>query len=348
MSFIRHPGQKQPPKAVIYGCAGKELLPEERAFFAEQNPFGFILFARNCDNPAQVKALVASLRESVGGREVPVLIDQEGGRVARLRPPHWRKYPPARQLADMADASEKNACEAIYLNSCLIGDELLELGINVDCLPLADVPVEGSHSIIGDRAYGSDPVRVGLLGRQAAQGLLDVGVLPVLKHIPGHGRAMVDSHESLPHVDVSLEEMRRTDFVPFKALADLPLGMTAHVLYTAIDKERVATLSPTCIRLIRDELGFDGLLMSDDISMKALKGDLGELSRQVIAAGCDVVLHCNGKMDEMKAIAPAVGPMNAAAVRRAERAYIAMKARKPFDVAKAEAKLAELMPSEYA
>lgn len=336
MSLIALNEKGELPKAVIYGCEGLTLSEAERRFFAEQNPLGFILFARNCDNPAQVRALVEELKATVGHRDALVLIDQEGGRVARLRPPHWRAYPPARKLANIADKDPQRASEAIYLNSRLIADELRQLGINVDCLPLADVPVEGSHDIIGDRAYGNEPERVAVLGREAAQGLMDSGVLPVLKHIPGHGRAMVDSHEALPVVTASLEELRATDFAPFRELADLPLGMTAHVLYEAIDGERVATLSPDVIALIREEIGFDGLLMTDDLSMKALKGDFAQLTKDALAAGCDVILHCNGKMEEMQAVASAVTELSGEAAARAERAGRLLARSEPFDLASAE------------
>lgn len=341
MSLISLNERGETPKAVIYGCEGLCLNDAEKAFFAAENPLGFILFARNCDNPEQVKALVDELKATVSHREALVLIDQEGGRVARLRPPHWRKYPPARMLADLADG---HSDEAVRLNSRMIADELLPLGINVDCLPLADVPVEGSHDIIGDRAYANTPDKVARLGREAALGLLDGGVLPVLKHIPGHGRAMVDSHLDLPTVDASLEELRTTDFAPFRVLKDLPLGMTAHVLYTAIDAENVATLSAAAITLIREEIGFDGLLMSDDISMKALSGDLGELSRKALAAGCDIILHCNGKMDEMLAISTAVGLLDGEALARAERAGRLLAPAKPFDVAQAQSRMQSLLP----
>lgn len=341
MSIISLNDKGETPKAVIYGCEGHRLTDAEKAFFKAENPLGFILFARNCDNPAQVKALVDELKATVSHREALVLIDQEGGRVARLRPPHWRKYPPARVLADLADGRSD---EAVRLNSRLIADELLPLGINVDCLPLADVPVAGSHDIIGDRAYANTPEKVARLGREAALGLLDGGVLPVLKHIPGHGRAMVDSHLDLPTVDASLEELRATDFAPFRVLKDLPLGMTAHVRYTAIDAENVATLSAAAITLIREEIGFDGLLMSDDISMKALSGDLGELSRKALEAGCDIVLHCNGKMDEMLAISPAVGLLDGEALARAERAGRLLVPAKSFDVADAQARMQSLLP----
>ncbi len=337
-----------PSKAVIFGCAGTHLTDLERSFFKRHNPYAFILFARNCEDPEQVKQLVKDLRASVNNRPAPVLIDQEGGRVARFQPPHWREYPAARTLADAAGDDMALASELTYYNTRLIAQELLESDVNVDCLPLADVPVAGSHDIIGDRAYGNTPERVATLARAAAKGLLDGGVLPVLKHIPGHGRATVDSHEALPVVNASLDELRATDFVPFKALADLPLGMTAHVLYEAIDKENVATMSPTVIDLIRREIGFDGLLMTDDISMKALSGDIGELSKQAIAAGCDLVLHCNGDMSEMERVAEAVDAMSPETVRRAMAAEAQLKTPKPFDVATAEARQEEVLSNARA
>jgi beta-N-acetylhexosaminidase len=348
MSLIALNDKGEMPKAVIYGCEGLKLTEEERRFFTEQNPFGFILFARNCDNPEQLKALVDELKATVSHREAVVLIDQEGGRVARLRPPHWRDYPSARTLADLADKNVQHAAEAIYLHSRLMAEELVQAGINVDCLPLADVPAEGSHAIIGDRAYGDDPERVAVLGREAAQGLLDSGVLPVLKHIPGHGRAMVDSHEELPVVDASIEELREVDFAPFKELADLPLGMTAHVLYTAIDDKRVATLSPDAIALIREEIGFDGMLMTDDLSMKALKGDFAQLTRDALAAGCDLILHCNGNMEEMKAVASAVTELTGEAAARAERAGKWLSRNEPFDVEVAQRRMQQFLTEAVA
>lgn len=343
MNIVALNNRGELPTAVIYGCAGTSLTEEERRFFTEQNPLGFILFARNCSNPAQLTSLVAELKATVPHREALILIDQEGGRVARLRPPHWRNYPPARALAKIADKNVQHAGDAIYLNSRLIADELLQHGINVDCLPLADVPVEGSHDIIGDRAYGNEPERVATLAREAAQGLIDSGILPVLKHIPGHGRATVDSHEALPVVTASIEELRRTDFAPFKDLADLPLGMTAHVLYEAIDPENVATLSPAAIRLIREEIGFDGLLMTDDLSMKALKGDFAQLTTDALNAGCDVILHCNGKMEEMIAIASTVTALTPEAVARAERAGRVLAKREPLDIAMAEQRMQQFL-----
>ncbi|MCH2548048.1 MAG: beta-N-acetylhexosaminidase [Alphaproteobacteria bacterium] len=343
MSIIALNEQGELPKAVIYGCEGLTLNDAEREFFEKENPLGFILFARNCENPVQVQQLVDELKATVAHRDALILIDQEGGRVARLRPPHWPDYPSARTLANLADKNVQHAGEAIYLNSRLIAEDLTYLGINVDCLPLADVPVEGSHDIIGDRAYGTDPERVATLAREAAQGLMDSGVLPVLKHIPGHGRATVDSHLDLPEVTTSLEELRNTDFAPFRELADLPLGMTAHVLYTGIDPYRVATLSPDVITLIREEIGFNGLLMTDDLSMKALKGDFAKLAHDSLAAGCDVVLHCNGNMEEMRAISTAVHSLNSEAAARALRAERVLKNNRPFDGMVARQRMAKFL-----
>lgn len=308
------------PKAVIFGCAGQTMSAAERAFFAEHNPLGFILFARNVATPDQVRELVASLRESVGRPEAPVLIDQEGGRVARLKPPHWRAAPPAAKIAALADRDVDAACEAAWLNARLIGAELRGLGIDVDCAPVADVPVPGSHDVIGDRAYGTDPGRVATIARAAALGFIDAGVLPVVKHMPGHGRARADSHLELPVVDTPREVLEKTDFVPFRALADMPWAMTAHVLYTALDPDRPATTSPTIIRdIIRGHIGFDGVLVSDDLSMKALGGSFAERTAAALAAGCDVVLHCNGDFAEMEQVAAAAAPLTEAACERIAR-----------------------------
>lgn len=293
-------------KPIIFGCAGPRLIDTERELFRLHRPVGLIVFARNCESPSQLKALTAEFRDLVGHPDALVLIDQEGGRVARLRPPHWRATLPAGNFARLAETSPEKAETAVYWNARLMAEELVAAGINVDCAPLADIPVAGAHDIIGDRAYGTEPSQVIRLTRKVAEGLSDGGVWPVLKHIPGHGRARDDSHETLPIVDAPLDVLRSTDFVPFKALADLPFGMTAHILYTALDQTRPATLSPEVISLIREEIGFKGLLMSDDLSMKALKGDMGELAQQVLAAGCDLVLHCTGKLEEMTRIADAV------------------------------------------
>lgn len=324
-------------QAAIYGCAGPRLTADERAFFREADPWGFILFARNVEDPAQVGRLCADLRESVG-RDAPILIDQEGGRVARLRPPHWPAYPPARRYGALHAEDPEAGAAACRLGAQLIGLDLAGLGIDVNCIPLADVPQAGAHDVIGDRAYGSDPQTVIALARATAQGLEAAGVLPVLKHLPGHGRAGVDSHEELPVVDAPLAALRDIDFAPFAALADLPLGMTAHVVYTAVDAGRPATTSPAVLRMVREEIGFGGLLMTDDLSMKALGGPMAERVAESLAAGCDLVLHCNGDMAEMQAVAEAAPALTGAAL---ERSQTALSRRKSLDPADAEAIRAE-------
>ena len=302
-------------KSFICGIEGQQLTHAERDYLEREQPYGVILFARNILNPAQLRALVHSIKASLAHPFANVLIDQEGGRVARLRPPHWRAYPPALELAKQPDAAR-----AIYVNARMMAEELRVAGITADCAPMADVLAPECHDIIGDRAFGTDPEVVATLARAQAQGLIDGGILPVLKHIPGHGRATCDSHEALPIVKASLTELEQSDFKPFRALADLPLGMTAHITYTALDAERVATLSPTVISFIRQSIGFDGLLMSDDLSMKALTGTYEERTAQTLAAGCDLVLHCNGKMDEMQSVAAESIPLTGDALRRAEAA----------------------------
>ncbi|HEY1638783.1 MAG TPA: beta-N-acetylhexosaminidase [Rhizomicrobium sp.] len=327
----------------IYGCAGTELSAAERAFFRDTRPWGFILFARNIADPEQVRALVSSLRETVGN-DAPVLIDQEGGRVARLKPPHWKAYPPARRFGDLYAADPAAAQEACYLNARGIAAELVALGIDVDCVPVLDVPVEGANDVIGDRAFSRDPAVVAALGRTVIDAMLDGGVLPVIKHIPGHGRANADSHHALPRASVSPAELRATDFAPFRALNDCPLAMTAHIVYEALDPERPATTSQTIVReIIRGLIGFEGLLMSDDLSMNALHGSLGERSRDALAAGCDIVLHCNGRMDEMQAVAREVPPLEGEALARADRALAQRRTPKPFDAAAAQARVAGLL-----
>ncbi len=297
------------PAAAIFGCAGLSLSAAERTFFAGTNPLGFILFARNCADPAQVSALVAELRDAVGRADAPVLIDQEGGRVARLRPPHWRAAPLAAVFGQLAKNDPVAAVDAVRLNSRLLAAELMALGIDVDCLPVLDVPQPGAHDVIGDRAYAALPETIAMLGRAACEGLRDGGVLPVVKHIPGHGRAVADSHAELPVVDAPLDELRRIDFLPFAALSDMPLAMTAHVVYTALDPDCPATLSPTVItEVIRGELGFSGVLMSDDLGMGALSGGFDERAAAVLDAGCDLVLHCSGDLDEMQAVSTALRP----------------------------------------
>lgn len=288
--------------AAIFGFSGTALTADERDFFRDVQPYGYIVFARNIDTPDQVKRLTAELRELAGGEALPILIDQEGGRVARLRPPHWRKSPSAAELVAEA-MSVEDARQRVYLNARLLADELRELGITVNCAPVADIPVAGADAIISDRAYGTDAETVATLAAEMARGLTDSGVLPVVKHIPGHGRATVDSHHALPVVDAPLEVLQQTDFAPFKALAHLPYAMTAHIIYTAIDPDHCATMSPAVIQIVREQIGFKGLLMTDDLSMNALSGDFAERTRAALAAGCDLILHCNGDMVEMQAIA---------------------------------------------
>ncbi len=305
--------------AAIYGCSGHALTTEEYAFFAETRPWGFILFRRNVGSPDQVRALIAALRASIDDPHAPVLIDQEGGRVQRLGPPHWPKYPPG--AAYLAATNDPMAArELVRLGARLMAHDLKALGITVDCVPVIDVPVPGAHDIIGDRAYARDPAAVAQLGRAAAEGLLAGGVLPVIKHIPGHGRAFSDSHHELPVVHAAFETLDAWDFAPFKALSDMPMAMTAHVVYDAVDTKRPATTSKKAIRMIRDHLGFGGLLISDDLSMKALSGSLTERAHAALRAGCDVVLHCNGDLSEMRAVAEGVGKLKGRAKQRAAAA----------------------------
>lgn len=304
--------------ATVYGCAGFDLTGDERAFFRDTDPYGFILFKRNCQEPDQVKRLIADLRDSVG-REVPVMIDQEGGRVLRLSPPHWRKAPPARPFGTVYQTAPELAVEGVRLNSRLLAAELNDLGITVNCLPVVDLAVEGVTEAIGNRSYGSDAEMVSRLGRAAADGLLEGGVLPVMKHMPGHGRAIVDSHLELPHVDTDPGTLSATDFAAFKALSDLPMGMTGHILFTEIDSRNAATISRKIIDdVIRREIGFDGLLFTDDLSMKALSGTVGQKARAGLDAGCDIALHCNGDMEEMIDVANSISGLTDDAIRRAK------------------------------
>lgn len=299
------------PSAIIYGCAGTALTKAERTFFDNVNPLGFILFARNCVDPDQVLTLVNDLRSSVGRNDAPVLIDQEGGRVQRLGAPHWPVRPAQGQFAELVAKHERRAKSACEANARLIAHDLMAVGIDVDCLPLLDVPVPGAHDIIGDRAFGADPEVVAMLGKAVISGLMKGGVTPIIKHIPGHGRAGVDSHKDLPVVSASMDELRKTDFAPFAALKDAPWAMTAHVVYEAIDPDSPATMSKAVINdVIRDELGFDGFLISDDVSMHALSGEMGARATQSLAAGCDTVLHCNGDMAEMLALSAATPEMS--------------------------------------
>jgi len=333
--------------AAIYGCSGHRLTAEERAFYAEAKPWGFILFRRNVDSPEQVKALVSELRDSVGRDDAPVLIDQEGGRVQRLGPPHWPKYPPG--AAYLKATNDPTAArELVRLGARLIAHDLRELGITVDCVPVLDVPVPGAHDIIGDRAYAQDPATVTQLGRAAAEGLLAGGVLPIIKHIPGHGRAFSDSHHDLPVVETAIEDLDAWDFAPFKALSDMPMAMTAHVVFTAVDAKRPATTSKKAIRLMRERLGFSGLIMSDDLSMQALSGTLTERAEQSLKAGCDVVLHCNGDLTEMAAVADGTKKLKGEAKRRAEVALNRIvRAPEPLDVAEARARLEAALTGRF-
>jgi beta-N-acetylhexosaminidase len=303
---------------------------EERAFLRDAAPWGLILFRRNIQSPEQVRRLVAEARDSVGG-EVPVLVDQEGGRVQRLGPPHWPVYPPGAAYGRLYDDDPAVALIAARLGARLIAGDLFPLGIDVDCLPLADVPVPGADPVIGDRAYGTSPDKVSAIAAAIAEGLMEGGVLPVVKHLPGHGRPTADSHAELPVVTTDRALLDTTDFAAFRPLARLPLGMTAHVVFTSIDPAAPATTSPIIIgEVIRDSIGFAGALMSDDVSMGALTGTLGERTRGALAAGCDLVLHCNGRLDEMRAVASEAPALEGAAARRADAALSAR--RQPIDI----------------
>ena len=287
-------------KAFISGCAGTALDAGERAFFAEEQPLGLILFKRNCETRDQVRALISDFRGAVGRADAPVMIDQEGGRVRRLRPPEWPAYPSARVHGDLAVRDSAAAVRAAWLHGRLMGADLADLGITIDCAPVLDVIVPGASEAIGDRSFGGDPTTVTLLGRAMADGLAAAGVAPVIKHIPGQGRAVVDSRDTLPVVDTDLDTLMATDFAPFVALADLPAAMTSHTVFSAVDA-RPATTSPTLIRdIIRERIGFDGLLFSDDVSMNALAGNHAERGKAIFDAGCDIVLHCSGLMDDMR------------------------------------------------
>lgn len=331
--------------ACILGISGNRFSPEEREFFSDCKPFGLILFARNIESPEQVRALTADFRSIVGKSDAPVLIDQEGGRVQRLKPPHWQDYPPAALFENIYRQDAMKGLEAAGLGAALIAYDLSALGINVDCMPVADLRLPEGHGIIGDRAYGKTPDQVATLARVAAEALMQSGVLPVLKHLPGHGRANADSHEDLPVVNTPRKELTETDFEAFWQLNDLPLGMTAHVVYSAIDAERAATVSPIIIaEVIRGQIGFDGLLISDDLSMKALKGSLRSRAEAAIAAGCDINLHCNGKMDEMRDVVIGSPELTGDALDRADAALGLLKRPlESFDVAEARARFSAII-----
>jgi beta-N-acetylhexosaminidase len=329
--------------AFITGIEGLTLGEDERAFLRDSDPWGFILFRRNVETPAQVRGLVEALRATVG-RDAPVLIDQEGGRVQRLSLPHWPKYPPGAFYGAIYDRDRAAGLATAKGGARLIAYDLARLGIDVDCLPIADLPVSEADPIIGDRAYGTTPEKVAAIGAAVAEGLMQGGVLPVLKHLPGHGRANADSHQALPVVDVDRATLESSDFAAFRPLAQLPLGMTAHVVFSAIDPVAPATTSGTMVHeVIRGTIGFDGLLMSDDISMNALSGALAERSRAALAAGCDLVLHCNGKLDEMREVAGEAPPLAGEAARRADAALNARRIPRDFDVEAARGEFAALM-----
>ena len=335
-------------RAFITGLAGTALTTEERAFLRDARPWGLILFKRNVEDKAQVTGLVAEALHEVGA-ETPVLVDQEGGRVQRLGPPHWPAYPPGAAYGQLYDRDPALGLAAARLGARLIASDLLPLGIDVDCLPLADVPVSGSDQVIGDRAYGDTPAKVSALAAAIAEGLAEGGVLPVLKHIPGHGRANADSHLKLPVVHADRATLETSDFAAFRPLKKLPLGMTAHVVFTAFDPVLPATTSPKMIReVIRGLIGFDGLLMSDDVSMGALSGSIAERSRASLAAGCDLVLHCNGKMDEMRQVAAEAPELSGDAARRSAAAFAARRKPAAIDLDAARREFAAMLNQQIA
>lgn len=332
------------PRAVVFGCSGHELTGDERALFADADPLGFILFARNIETPEQVRTLVRDLRASVGRNDAIVLIDQEGGRVQRLRPPHWKNRPPMKAFGDLARTDPDEAVALARTVARLLADDLSSLGIDVDCAPVLDLPAPDGHEIIGDRAFADDPEIISALGLAICEGLEAGGVMPVIKHIPGHGRATADSHLELPHVGASLDTLRATDFRPFAALRDAASGMTAHIVYEAIDPERPCSASAKVIEeIIRGEIGFEGLLFSDDLCMKALTGSMAERATAVLDAGCDVALHCDGNFSDMAAIAEACPPMRPESLGRLERARPRLRQEEsdslPFDREAAEARI---------
>jgi beta-N-acetylhexosaminidase len=329
------------PKAFICGCSGLALTSEEQSFFRAADPWGLILFKRNVADADQIRALTKSFRECVGREGAPVLIDQEGGRVQRLGPPRWRAYPSA--AAFEAALPDGDAEAAAHLVARLIANDLNAVGISVDCAPVLDLAQAETHAAIASRAYSRRAERVGAMGRAFATGLLAGGILPVIKHMPGHGRARSDSHHELPVIDAGVEELRR-DFAPFAALKDLPMAMTAHVVYSTLDSERPATTSPVVVRdVMRGEIGFAGLIMSDDVSMKALRGPYEERARAIFDAGLDLVLHCNGNLDEARAVASASNELGGESLRRAERALAARLAPESIDRREMEANFTAIL-----
>ena len=332
------------PNAFITGLAGLDLLPAERSFLAATRPAGIILFARNCQSHDQIRRLVGDSRNAIGSDHALVLIDQEGGRVQRLPPPLGRALPAAALYGALYAADADGACSAAFLASRQTAADLTALGINTNCAPVLDVPVTGSHNVIGNRAYSAATEQVAALGAAVAGGLMAGGVLPVMKHIPGHGRGTADSHHALPVVDTPCDVLEATDFAPFRALAHLPAAMTAHVRYSGIDAEHPATTSAAVIdEVIRRSIGFDGLLMSDDISMKALSGSVGESAAAALAAGCDLVLHCNGVLAEMEAVAANIPRLEGRARARLDAALAVLQRSEPFEQQVAEAAIARVL-----
>jgi len=325
--------------AAIFGCAGPVLLPDERAFFADYQPFGFILFARNVQDPAQLRRLTADLRDAVG-RNAPILVDQEGGRVQRLRGPHWTEWSPP---LDFVQAAGPDAVRAMELRARLIARELLHMGIDANCAPVCDLLGDSTHPFLKNRCYGADPAQVAAIATAVARGHLAEGVLPVAKHMPGHGRTTVDAHHDLPTVTAPRDQLIQQDFAPFRAVNTIPMAMTGHLVFTAYDPDHPATQSPTMIRVIREEIGFHGLLMTDDLNMQALSGTLAERTALSIQAGCDIALHCKGNLAEMQQVAGAAGDMTPQTRLRAAAALQARQTPDPVDIAELAAELSALM-----
>lgn len=329
-------------RAFAAGCSSSRLTDSERAFFREARPCGLILFQRNCESPEQVRKLASDAADAVGGDAFMVLIDQEGGRVRRLRPPAWPPYPAARAFGKLYARDREYGLEAARLCARAWADDLRACGINLNAAPVLDIPVSGAHAIIGDRAYGADADTVIALGRAVAEGFMDGGVIPVIKHIPGHGRARADSHEKLPVIDTALDDLERTDFRPFAALSGMPAAMTAHILLTELDAKRPVSISPVIIsKVIRGSIGFDGLLMSDDLGMKALEGSLAGRAREVIAAGCDMALHCSGALAEMEEVAGVAPELAGMALERFAAAMAVTAHSRPYDAERASRLLVE-------
>lgn len=330
--------------SIVFGIKGKTLTADEEALFRDANPAGYILFSRNLETPSQVKKLTERLRELTENNEVLIMIDQEGGRVQRLRPPHWREYPPMSVFGERAEENIDEAVACVYLNYRLISLDLRALGINVNCAPVLDLPVKGSHRIIGDRAFSNNPQTAAKLGHAACDGLLAGGVLPVIKHIPGHGRATADSHVELPRIDTPLHKLREKDFIPFKALCDMPAAMTAHIVYTEIDAGAPCSASSTVIKeTIRTEIGFKGLLFSDDVCMRALKGPVNARVASVLGAGCDIALHCDGNYRDMVAIAKSCPQITRAAIKRLNTAKRLIRDSDKFDAQAAKDRISAFL-----